>query len=75
VVSTATGAYCASIISCLPIIAKVDEVQRLGLNCTLFDGAGFPQNANTFRRIVSALHEDMTHAYDQAMEADRELSL
>ena len=27
VVSTATGAYYASILSCLPIIAKVDEVQ------------------------------------------------
>ena len=73
VVSTTTDAYYASILSCLPIIAKVDEVQRLGLNCTLFDG--FPQNSNTFRRIVLALHEDMTHAYDQAMEADRDLSL
>ena len=56
VVSTATGAYYASILSCLPIIAKVDDTQRLGLNCTLFDGAGFPQNSNTFKRIVLALH-------------------
>ena len=75
VVSTATGAYYASILSCLPIIAKVDEAQRLGLNCTMFDGAGFPQNSNTFRRLVLALHEDMTQAFDQAMEADRDLSL
>ena len=75
VVFITTGAYYASILSCLPIIAKVDEAQSLGLNCTLFDGAGFPHNTNTFKRLVLALHEDMTRAYDQAMEADRDLSL
>ena len=75
VVSTPTGAYYASILACLPIIAKVDEAQSIGLNCTLFDIVGFPHNNNTFRRLILALHEDMTRAYDEAMEADRDLSL
>jgi hypothetical protein len=75
VASTAAGAFYASLLSCLPIIAKVDEVQKLGLNCTQFDQNGFPHATNTFREIIQALHEEATQAYDQSMEADRELSL
>ena len=75
VVSTAAGAYYASILACLPIIAKVDETQSIGLNCTQFNSAGLPHNNNPFRRIIVDLHEDMTRVYDEAMEADRDLSL
>ena len=40
IASTATGAYYASIISCLPVISKVDEAQKLGINATAFDTSG-----------------------------------
>ena len=75
VVSTAAGAYYASILACLPIIAKVDEAQSIGLNCTQFTSDGLPHNSNTFRRIIVDLHEDRTRVYDGAMEVDRDLSL
>lgn len=32
-------------------------------------------DTNTFKSLITALHEDMTSTYDEAMEADRDLSL
>ena len=73
--STATGAYYTSILSCLPVIAKVDEVQKLGINATAFDREGLPLPSNLFSDIISTLHARVSQTYDAAMEIDRNMSL
>ena len=72
VASSAAG---ASVLACLPTIAKVDEAQKIGLNCTLFDRGGFPHCTNAYKHTIIMLHAQMTRTYDEAMEADRDLSL
>jgi hypothetical protein len=73
--STATGAYYASILSCLPVIAKVDEAQKLGINATAFDREGLPLPSNQFSDMICALHAKVSQTYDDAMEIDRNASL
>ena len=75
IVNTAPGANYASILSCLPVIAKVDEAQKLGLNASSIDSTGLPLPANQYCDIISALHRQVTLVYDEAMEIDRNLSL
>ena len=75
IANTATGAYYASILSCLPTISKVDETQKLGINASAFDSTGLPLPSNQFGNMINALHEQVTQVYDAAMEIDRDLSL
>ena len=74
IVNTAPGAYYASVLSCLPVIAKVDEAQKLGLNASSFDSSGLPLS-NQYGNTISVLHGQVTIVYDEAMEIDRNLSL
>ena len=75
IASTATGAYYASILSCLPAIAKVDEVQKVGINATAFDSSGLSLPSNQFGDMINALHGIVSQVYDAAMEVDWDLSL
>ena len=63
VASTATGAHYASILACLPTMAKIDEAQNLGLNCALFDRDGSPHHTNSYRHLIMTLHEEMSRTY------------
>ena len=56
-------------------MTKIDEAQNLGLNCALFDRGGSPHQTNSYKRLIITLHEEMSRTYDEAMEADRDLSL
>lgn len=73
--NTAPGAYYASILACLPVIAKVDAAQRLGLNPSSFGRDGHPHPSNQYGETIRALHKQVTEVYDEAMEIDRDLSL
>ena len=75
IASTATGAYYASILSCLPVIDKVDEVQKLGINAMAFNSDGLPLPSNQFGDMINTLHGIVSQVYDAAMEIDRDLSL
>ena len=75
IASTAHGAYYASILACLPAIGRIDEVQRLNLNPTLFQPDGFPQQSNAYADTICDLHGEITRIYDKAMEIDRDLSM
>ena len=75
IVSTAAGAYYASILSCLPVIDKVDEVQKIGIKAMAFNSDGLPLPSNQFGDMINTLHGIVSQAYDAAMEIDRDLSL
>ena len=75
IASTATEAYYASILACLPVVGKIDEAQSLGLNPTLFLPDGAPQPSNAYANIIRELHEEVPRTYDEAMEIDRDLSM
>ena len=75
IANTATGAYYASVLSCLPAIAKVDEVQKLGINAAAFDSNGLPLPSNQFGDTINTLYGVISQVYDAAMEVDRDLSL
>ena len=75
IVNTAPGAYYASVLSCLPVISKVDEAQKLGLNASSLDSSGLPLPSNQYGDTISALYRQVTLVYDEVMEIDRNLSL
>ena len=75
IASTAAGAYYASILSCLPVIDKVDEAQKLSIKAMAFNSDGLPLPSNQFADMINTLHGIVSQAYDEAMEIDRDLSL
>ena len=75
IASTAAGAYYASILACLPAIAKVDEAQKLGIDAMAFNSNGLPLPSNQFGDMINTLHGIVSQVYDAAMEIDRDLSL
>ena len=72
--ATASGAYYASILACLPVVAKVDTAQNLRLNPTLLNRDGSPHPFNQYGHFLTPLHVKALDTYDKAIEIDRDLS-
>ena len=73
--ATASGAYYASILACLSVIAKLDTAKNLGLNPTLLHMDGSPYPSNQCGHLFTLLHRETSDTYDKAMKIDRDLSL